>query len=266
MGKKFENMVAIVTGGGSGLGRAICRRIAREGAKIAVADIRLEAAEETVKILKEEGAEGYAVYGDVTKAESVQKLVQTVVEHFGKIDILVNNTGMAMESRKGLRICDTDEELWDASMNLNLKSVFLCCKYVIPEMIKNGSGRICNIASLAGYFPAFGASYGASKAAVMALTKSIAMQYADDHIRCNCVCPGAMQTPTGISANKIGNVYDNQPRLRMINRIADPMEMANAVAFLLSDEASYITGTEIKVDGGSMAMSVKIPPRVKEQA
>ena len=262
---KFENMTAVVTGGGSGLGRAICRRLAEEGAVVAVADINLEGADETVRILKAANQKGFSVYCDVTDSAKVQEMVAHVVKTAGKIDILVNNTGMALESRKGLRICDTDESLWDMSINLNLKSVFLCCKYIIPEMIKNGCGRICNISSLAGYFPAFGASYGASKAAVIALTKSIAMQYIDDNIRCNCICPGAMQTPTGISANKIGNVYDNQPRLRMINRIADPMEMANAVAFLLSDEASYITGTELKVDGGSMAMSVKIPPRVKQE-
>lgn len=262
--KKFESWIAIVTGGGSGLGRAISRRLAMEGAKVVIADINEENAKETVELVEEEGSEGYSVYCDVTSSQSVSEMVDKVIEHYGKIDILVNNTGMAMESRKGLRICDTDEELWDASINLNLKSVFLCSKYVIPEMIKNGRGRICNISSLAGYFPAFGASYGATKAAVIALTKSIAMQYIDDNIRCNCVCPGAMKTPTGISANKIGNVYSNQPRLRMIDRIADPMEMANAVVFLLSDEASYITGTELKVDGGSMAMSVKIPPRVKE--
>ena len=91
------------------------------------------------------------------------------------------------------------------------------------------------------------------------------MQYIDDNIRCNCICPGAMQTPTGISANKIGSVYTDQPRVRMINRVADPMEMANVAAFLLSDEASYIKGTEVKVDGGSMAMSVRIPPRVKKE-
>lgn len=265
---KFENKIAVVTGGGSGLGRAICRRLAKDGATVCVCDINLEGAEETVKILKEEfGREAFAVLCDVTKSDVIQEAVAKIVDKYGKIDLLVNNTGMALESRKSLRICDTDEELWDFSMNLNLKSVFLMCKYIIPEMIKNGGGNICNISSLAGYFPAFGASYGASKAAVIAITKSIAMQYVDDNIRCNCVCPGAMQTPTGISANKIGNVYGDaaQPRVRMINRIADPMEMANAVAFLLSDEASYITGTEIKVDGGSMAMSVKIPPRVKTE-
>lgn len=262
----FDGKVALVTGGGSGLGRALCRRIAREGAKVAVADINMEGAQETVKLIAQEsGAEGFAVYGNVTVEDSVKGMVAAIVERYGRIDLLVNNCGMALESRLGLRICDTDVELWDKSINLNLKSVFLCCKHVIPVMIENGGGAICNVSSLAGYFPAFGASYGASKAAVIALTKSIAMQYVDDNIRCNCICPGAMQTPTGISANKIGNVYTDQPRVRMINRVADPMEMANVAAFLLSDEASYITGTEVKVDGGSMAMSVRIPPRVKKE-
>ncbi len=263
---KFDEKIAIVTGGGSGLGRAICKRLAADGAKIAVADIRLEAAEETVGILAENGGEGFAVLCDVTNAASVEAMVKTVAEHFGHIDFLVNNAGMAIESRKGMRVCDTPEEIWDMSMNLNLKSVYLDCKYVIPEMLKVGKGAIVNVSSLAAYFPAFGASYGAAKAGVLALTASIAMQYADDNIRCNAVCPGPMQTPTGMNANKIGGDYiTNQPRLKMINRIADPAEIANAVSFLLSDEASYIDGTYIKVDGGSMAMSVKIPARVKTE-
>ncbi|MCR5229827.1 MAG: SDR family oxidoreductase [Solobacterium sp.] len=201
---KFNGKTAIVTGGGSGLGRAICRRLAKEGAKIAVADIKMEGAEETVAILKEEGGEGFAVYADVTNAASVEEMVQKVVSHFGQIDFLVNNCGMAIESRKGMRVCDTPEEIWDLSMNLNLKSVYLDCKYVIPEMIKAGKGAIVNVSSLAAYFPAFGASYAAAKAGVLQLTASIAMQYADDNIRCNAVCPGPMQTPTGMNANKIG--------------------------------------------------------------
>lgn len=264
----LQGKVALVTGGGSGLGRAMCRRLAREGARIAVSDINLDGAGETVRMLEEEsGATAFALYGNVTDEASVKDMVKAVTERYGSIGLLVNNCGMAIEARLGLRVCDTDLELWNKSIDLNLKSVFLCCKHVIPVMIENGGGAICNVSSLAGYFPSFGASYGAAKAAVIALTKSIAMQYADDNIRCNCICPGAMQTPTGINANKIGALYGGapQPRLRMIERIADPMEMANVAVFLLSDEASYITGTEVKVDGGSMAMSVRIPPRVKPE-
>lgn len=260
---KFDGRVAIVTGGGSGLGRAICRRLGAEGAKIVVADINPDGANETVELLAAEGSEGWAVVCDVTNADSVRQMAEAVREKYGTVNLLVNNTGICIEARTSMRICDTDEEVWDKSMALNLKSVFLVGKYVIPELIAAGGGAICNISSIAGYFPSFSASYAAAKAGVMAITKSIAMQYADDHIRCNCVCPGPMRTPTGISANKIGNIHVDQPRLRMVDRVADPMEMANAVCFLLSDEASYITGTELKVDGGSMAMSVKIPPREK---
>ncbi len=267
---KLEQKTAFVTGGGSGLGRAVCLRLAREGARIAVLDINPAGGQETVAMIKEAGGDGEFFNCDVTNAEIVKKTAAEIAERYGSIDLLVNNTGMAMESRQsknGLRICDTDEKLWDLSVSLNLKSVFLCCKYVIPYMIKSGGGAICNVASLAAYFPAFGASYGACKAAVVALTKSIAMQYADDGIRCNCICPGAMQTPTGLNANKIGMMAEekaNKPRLRMIDRIADPMEMANVITFLLSDEASYITAAEVKVDGGSMAMSVSIPKRVDD--
>ena len=265
MGEKFENRVAIVTGGGGGLGRAVCKRLAMDDAKIVVLDINPDTAQETVELLEKDGHEAFAIVCDVTNEESVKNMVSVVKEKFGKIDMLVNNAGMCIEARTALRLCDTDEATWDKSINLNLKSVYLMCKHVIPEMIKNSSGSICNVSSVAGYFPVFSASYAAAKAGIIALTKSIALQYADDHIRCNCICPGPMRTPTGISANKIGTVYTDQPRLRMIDRIADPMEMANAICFLLSDEASYISATELKVDGGSMAVSVKIPPRAKAE-
>ncbi len=260
---KFQGKVAIVTGGGSGLGRAICRRLAADNAVVVAADINLDSARETIEMLEADGQKGMAVRCDVTNAVSVGEMIETIKKKYGKIDLLVNNAGMCIEARTSLRLCDTDEATWDKSVSLNLKSVYTVCKQVIPEMIETGGGAICNISSVAGYFPVFSASYAASKAGIIALTKSIALQYADDKIRCNCICPGPMATPTGINANKIGKLYVDQPRLRMIDRVADPMEMANAVCFLLSDEASYITATELKVDGGSMAVSVKIPPRVK---
>ncbi len=268
--KKFEGKTAIVTGGGQGLGRAICKRLALDGATIAVADIKEETAAETVKEIEEEGGKAFFVYCDVTNEESVKACIASIVEKTGKLNYIVNNTGMAMESRfgkGGMRVCDTPVDLWDLSMNLNLKSVFLVCKHGIPELIKQGGGAICSVSSLAAYLTPFGASYGASKAAVIQLTKSIAWQYADDNIRCNCVCPGPMDTPSGMTAKKIGIFAEDKPvekpRLRMIDRVAQPVEIANVIDFLLSDEASYMTGTAVKVDGGSVALSVKIPPRAQ---
>lgn len=256
---EFKGRSAIVTGGGSGLGRAICKRLAREGVNIAVADINLKGAEETVEQLAEYGVKAIAVECDVTKEAAVEAMAKTASETFGKIDFLVNNAGMSIEARQQMYITQTPEEIWDKSLGVNLKSVFLCSKHVIPYMQKEQYGRIVNISSIASYFTAFGASYAAAKAGVLQLTASIALQYANDNVRCNCVCPGAMVTPTGINANKIGTVYTNMPRMRMVERVADPMEMANAVAFFLSDESCYIDGTYLKVDGGTVAMSARIP-------
>lgn len=258
--------IAIVTGGGAGLGRAICLRLARDDIHVAVVGRRLEPIQETVNEIMSAGGNAHPFVCDVTDAHSVRKMAEDVFAHYGRIDYLVNNVGRAFESRTALRLCDTEESLWDESIRLNLDSVFFCSKYVIPYIIESGGGAVCNISSAAGYLPAFGASYAAAKAAVIALTKSIALQYADDNVRCNCVCPGPMKTPGGISANKVGTIYSDsaaKTRLKMIDRVADPMEMANAVAFLLGDEASYITGTEIKVDGGTTALSAQIPPRRK---
>ncbi|MDD5917670.1 MAG: glucose 1-dehydrogenase [bacterium] len=264
---KLEGRVAVVTGGGSGLGRGMCLRFAKEGAKVIVADLKPEAAEETVRLIKEEQGEALAVECNVLISESIQEMVKKGVEAFGKIDILSNNTGICLEARTSTRICDLKEEDWDFTMNLNLKSTYLCCKYVIPEMIKAGGGNILNISSIAGHKPAFSAAYGAAKAGVIALTQSVAMQYADDNIRVNCICPGPMKTPTGIMANKLGIYKQAQPaRIRMLERLGEAEDIANAAVFLLSDDSSFITGTRLDVDGGSIAMTVNIPPRVKPES
>lgn len=263
---KLESKVAVVTGGGSGLGRGMCLAFAKEGAKIIVADLKLEAAEETVQMIKENGGEALAVYCNVLVEEDIKAMVQKGVETFGKINILSNNAGICMEARNSTRLCDLEEKDWDFTINLNLKSVYLCAKHVIPEMIKAGGGGIVNISSVAGFMPSFSAAYGAAKAGVIAITKSIAMQYADDNIRCNCICPGPMKTPTGVMANKLGIFKKaGETRMRMNMRLGEPEDIANAALFLLSDESSYITGFQMNVDGGSLAMTLNIPPRVKKE-
>lgn len=259
---KLENRVAVVTGGGSGLGRGMSVRFAKEGAKVIVADLKLDAAEETVQMIKNCGSEAIAVECNVLIAETIEAMVKKGVETFGKIDLLSNNTGICLEARNAIRICELTEKDWDFTMDLNLKSAFLCCKYVIPEMIKAGGGAIVNISSIAGHKPAFSAAYGAAKAGVLAFTQSVAMQYADDNIRVNAICPGPMKTPTGIMANKLGIYKDAQPaRIRMIERLGEAEDIANAAVFLLSEDSSFMTGTRIDVDGGSIAMTVNIPPR-----
>lgn len=264
--KRLEGRVAIVTGAGMGLGSGIALRLAEEGAKVACVDLKPEAAEDTVAKIKESGGEAAAFKCDVSNGSEVEAMVKAVVEKYGKVDELVNNVGVSTEARNKWRITDLTEEAWDFLLNVNLKSVFLTTKYTVPEMIKNGGGSIVNISSLAGLLPNFGAGYGAAKAGQIAFTKSTAVQYADYGIRCNVICPGAMDTPGGVSASGKGIFKNhNQHRSRMINdRAGLPEDIAAAVAFLLSDDASFITATTLSIDGGALTLLTEIP-KIEEE-
>lgn len=247
---RLKDKVAIVAGAGSirpgmGNGKATAILFAREGAKVVCADVNLEAAEETVELIKKEGGEATAVQADVTREPEAKKLVEATVSKYGKLDILFNNVGGAYGDT-GLKV--TVEE-WDATMNLNLKSVLLMCKYAAPEMIKSGGGTIVNNSSMAAYHSHGIYAYSASKAGVIALTRCLASGLAKDNIRVNCVAPGLMDTPLVapiMTEKRIRRVEERVP----LKRHGKAEETAYTVLFLASPEASYITGQTIPIDGG----------------
>jgi len=247
---RLKDKVAIVTGAGSirpgiGNGKATAILFAREGAKVVAVDRNLEAAEETVRIIENEGGEAIAVQADVTKESDARKLVEATISKYGKLDILFNNVGGAWGGT-GLKV--TEEE-WDTVMDLNLKSVVLVCKYAVPEMIKNGGGAIVNNSSMAAYHAHGIYAYSASKAGVIALTRCLAVGLAKDNIRVNCVALGLMDTPLVapiMTEKRIRRVEERVP----LKRHGKAEETAYTVLFLASPEASYITGQTIPIDGG----------------
>jgi len=250
---RLENKVALVVGAGSirpgmGNGKATAILFAREGARVVAADINLEAAEETVSIIRGEGGEAIAVQANVTKEADVKKLIETTISQYGKVDTVFNNVGIA-SGGTGLKV--TLEE-WDEVMGTNLKSILLVCKYAIPEMINSGGGTIVNNSSMAAYHSHAIYAYSASKAGVIALTRCLAVGFAKDNIRVNCVAPGLMDTPLVaeiMNEKRIRRVQERVPLKR--HGLAE--ETAATVLFLASAESSFITGQTIPVDGGLSA-------------
>jgi len=188
----LKDKVALITGGSSGIGRATAILFSREGAKVVVADINESEAHKTVRLIKDESGEAIVVKADVTKASDAEKMMKVAVQEYNKLDILVNNAGVCLIHS----ITDTTEEEWDRTIDINLKGVFLCSKYAIPEMKKQGGGGIINMGSEAGLrgHPDYSA-YCASKGGVIALTKAMAVECAPYNIRVNCICPAAVETP-----------------------------------------------------------------------
>jgi len=250
---RLENKVALVAGAGSirpgmGNGKATAILFAREGARVVAADINLEAAEETVNIIKGEGGEAIAVQTDVTKEPDVKRLLETTISKYGKLDTVFNNVGIA-SGGTGLKVTLED---WDKVIGTNLKSVLLVCKYAIPEMIKSGGGTIVNNSSMAAYHSHAIYAYSTSKAGVIALTRCLAVGFAKDNIRVNCVAPGLMDTPLVaeiMNEKRIRRVQERVPLKR--HGLAE--ETAATVLFLASSESSFITGQTIPVDGGLSA-------------
>lgn len=265
MDERLEGRVGIVTGAASGLGKAIAVGFARAGADVVIADIDTHAAEETAREMNADGLSAYAVHCDVTKPSSVKAMVRKSVARFGKVDLLCNNTGACLEAKLKIRLVELTDAQWDQTFDLGLKSIHNCCREVVPEMIKAGGGGIINISSVAGDRPAFSAAFSAMKAGVIAITKSIAIQYADDNIRCNCICPGAFRTTGGLAAGKKGLFAGmNARRVRLIQRFGEAEDIAPVAVFFASEDSRYITGQSLDVDGGMLSLVENIPPRSPE--
>jgi NAD(P)-dependent dehydrogenase (short-subunit alcohol dehydrogenase family) len=255
----LSGKVALVTGSGSigagwGNGKAIAVLFARQGANVMGADINAEAAEETSSLIEREGNTSLAVSCDLTDGTAVKSLIKHCIERFGRVDVLVNNVG---RSEPGGPV-ELEEETWDAQMALNLKSVFLTCKEVLPVMERQGGGAIVNISSVAGlrYIGKPQVAYSAGKAAMMQFTKTTAVIYAKRGIRLNCVVPGLMFTPLvrRLAEKYAGGEFDQFVTHRNqqvpMGSMGDAWDVAHAALFLASDEAKYVTGTELIVDGG----------------
>ena len=250
--RKLEGKVALITGGSSGIGRATALLFAKEGAKVVVA-ARQESGnlEETVTMIKASGGETSFVKTDVTNSKDVQNMVKTTVDTYGRLDILFNNAGIHQSPNL---ITDIPEEDWSRVIEINLKGVFLGMKYAIPEMIKGGGGVIINTSSAGAFIPLIGmAVYDVSKAGVLSLTRTAAQEYANQNIRVNCICPGAIQTPM-LDHFRSGPVWERIKGTRRPNpmgRLGTPEEVAPVVLLLACDDSSYMTGAAINMDGGS---------------
>jgi NAD(P)-dependent dehydrogenase (short-subunit alcohol dehydrogenase family) len=240
--------VALVTGGGSGIGRAVAVAFANEGANVVVADINEETGKETIGLVEGAGVKALFVKCDVSKGEDVKDMIGAVIAAFGRLDYACNDAGIHNPLPESFH--DLDENMWDAIIAVNLKGVMLCMKHEVPPMMKQGGGVIVNIASLGGLVAEPGSfAYTASKHGVMGLTKAAAFQYARDGIRISAVCPAVVETPMVASAPE--EVKQYLKSLHPIGRFGKPEEVAGAVMWLCSDLSAFVTGTGIVLDGGA---------------
>lgn len=252
MSGQFEGKTALVTGAGSGIGRASALTFARKGARVVVADFAVQSGEETVRLIKEAGGDATFIMADVSKSTDVQNLIDKAVSHYGRLDCAHNNAGnpgsLCLQA-------DCSEEEFDRVMGINLKGIWLCMKYEIARMIKQGGGAIVNTASISGLVGVGSqGAYVASKYGVVGLTKGAALDYAASGIRVNALCPGATSTNMLWSVlNEDSQALHYLTANTPLGRLGKPQEMADTVVFLCSDEASYITGHTMVVDGGYTA-------------
>ncbi|RRR74051.1 MAG: SDR family oxidoreductase [Candidatus Viridilinea halotolerans] len=252
MSTQFNGKVALVTGGASGIGRATALAFAQHGAKVVVADMDEAGGNETVTLARAANTDALFVRTDVSQYSQVQALIAAAVEQFGRLDFAFNNAGIA---GKQALLAEYPEESWDRVIDINLKGVWLCMKYELQQMLKQGGGAIVNNSSTAGQSGSRGvAAYVASKHGVVGLTKAAALEYARNNIRVNAILPGTIHTPlidtfTGGDERILNQFVEAEP----IGRLGRPEEAANAVIWLCSEGASFVTGAALAVDGGRLA-------------
>lgn len=252
MAKLFEDKIALITGAASGIGRATARAFAEEGARVIVLDVSTEAGHETVQLVEEDGGEAAFIKADVSQAEEVQAAIQTIIETYGRLDIGINNAGIA---GPWTRVADLSFDDWERVLAINLNGVFYCMHYEIKQMLQQGAGVIVNTASVAGLRGLANASaYSASKHAVVGLTKAAALEYARQGIRVNAVCPVFTRTPLFEEMFELNPNYEEKLKRNIpMRRYGTPENIADAIVWLCSDAASFVTGQAVPLDGGMTA-------------
>jgi NAD(P)-dependent dehydrogenase (short-subunit alcohol dehydrogenase family) len=258
---RLEGKIALITGGASGFGREAARRFAEEGASVAIADLNEQLGKQSLAELEAAGKRpGLFIAGDIATAAGAQQAVGRTIERFGRIDVLVNNAGIA--DNMGTQTWNVEEETWDRIQRINLKSVYLCSRVAIADMLKRKApGAIVNTASIAASSPVGGAAYAASKGGMLSYTRLVARELAPHGIRLNCVSPGFMRTPMSLGEARGTSKQEQEQRMAMfaqrtpMGRPGTPLDIADAMLYLASDEARFVTGQELVVDGGFLVRS-----------
>jgi NAD(P)-dependent dehydrogenase (short-subunit alcohol dehydrogenase family) len=260
----FDGKAAIVTGGALGIGQAVAKKLAEEGASVVICSDREDQVEEAAEELRGEKLEVQGLRADVTSSDDMRQLVAFTVENYGGVDILVNSAGV---QRYGT-VVETEEDVWDEVLAVNLKGIYLASKHAIPEMRERGGGTIVNLSSVQAFASQKGvAAYTASKGGINALTRAMALDHAEENIRVNAVCPGSVDTPMLRWAADLfkgektaEETVEGFGKMHPLGRVARPEEVAEVISFLASSKASFVTGGEYKVDGGLLAaLGVALP-------
>ena len=250
---RLNGKVAIVTGAGSGIGRASAILFAQEGASVVASDINDEPGEETVAAIRSEGGEAFFVKADVSNAGDVQDMVRSCMDRYAALDVLFNCAAVSLV-RADCPVGDLDEETWNTTIAINLTGTFLCCKYAVPIMVESRKGSIINVISRACYVGNDLHAYSASKSGVLSLTRNIAVSYAAHNVRANAISPGGIDTPMSLQTRNTPETAATYMRGLPLNRLAEPVEVSRLALYLASDESPHVTGTVIPIDAGACAL------------